>query len=240
MDERRAPAGHPHNRRRGRGARAGSVTEAMDSITEVLRKETDGTPDRPTRNASTWTGRSLSMPITLDDIARDPEKAVVLPVEQRGPLIIQAAAVLAALGVGLAPQASCPVEDRLLSVPEAAPRLDLKESRLRELIRQGRFPAVQIGKYTKVRLSDIEAFLKAGLLKPVDERLYASYGSVHGRRRPATAEKASPADTGGSRGSSRRRHEHGGQVGAGRALDQRADGSAHPADAGLHHQGQAD
>jgi hypothetical protein len=64
-------------------------------------------------------------PPTLDAIARDPSRAGMLSAEARSALILQAAAVLAALGVGMIPQNEDTAPDRLLTVADVAARLHL-------------------------------------------------------------------------------------------------------------------
>jgi excisionase family DNA binding protein len=67
----------------------------------------------------------------LDDIARDPGKASTLPAAVRRALIVQAAAVLAALAAGMVPDShQDTLPDRLLTVKEAADRLGLSEDYL--------------------------------------------------------------------------------------------------------------
>jgi hypothetical protein len=68
---------------------------------------------------------------TLDAIARDPAKAAALPAEDRGALIVQAAAVLAALGAAMTIKAPDDAEpDTLLTVDQAASRLRLSKDYL--------------------------------------------------------------------------------------------------------------
>lgn len=65
------------------------------------------------------------MPITLDDIACDPAKAAGLSVEQRGSLLVRAAAVLASLGAAMARHEEHDGPDRLLTVKQASERLQI-------------------------------------------------------------------------------------------------------------------
>jgi hypothetical protein len=62
---------------------------------------------------------------TLDDVCRDPAHAAALSIEERSALIVQAAAVLAALGGTLAMVRDDDEPDRLLSVAEASSRLSM-------------------------------------------------------------------------------------------------------------------
>jgi excisionase family DNA binding protein len=66
---------------------------------------------------------------SLDAIAADPAMAAVLPVEARGALIVQAAAVLAALGAGMLHEPEGR-PDQLLTVEEASERLRLSKDYL--------------------------------------------------------------------------------------------------------------
>ena len=62
---------------------------------------------------------------TLDAIARDPAKAAALPAEDRGALIVRAAAVLAALGATMTTARDDDEPDTLLTVAATAQRLGL-------------------------------------------------------------------------------------------------------------------
>ena len=75
---------------------------------------------------------------SLDVLAADPGRAVLLSPEERGRLIVQAAAVLAALGAGLALPEDKPQpepSDRLLTAEQAAQRtgLTVKQIKSRRL-----------------------------------------------------------------------------------------------------------
>ena len=61
---------------------------------------------------------------TLDAIARDPAKAAALPAEDRGALIVRAAAVLAALGATMTTARDDDEPDTLLTVAATAQRLE--------------------------------------------------------------------------------------------------------------------
>jgi excisionase family DNA binding protein len=53
--------------------------------------------------------------------------------------------------------------DGLLSVKEAAHRLSCSEAMLRKWIHKRRIPFVKVGRLTRIRQSDIEAWLRLGL-----------------------------------------------------------------------------
>src|SRR5205823_3479802 len=81
--------------------------------------------------------QSLAAVLSLDAIALDPAKAAALPVEARGSLIVQAAAVLAALGASMAAVRQEHGEpDTLLTVKEAAPLLKMSRDYLYRHARQ--------------------------------------------------------------------------------------------------------
>ncbi len=53
--------------------------------------------------------------------------------------------------------------DRLLSVKEAAEHLGCSEALLRKWIYAGKLPTVKVGRLTRIRQSDIEAWVRVGL-----------------------------------------------------------------------------
>jgi excisionase family DNA binding protein len=79
---------------------------------------------------------------------------------------------------------------RLLKVEAAAERVSLTPEYLYELIRQGRFPSVKIGKYVLVDPNDIPNWIEAHRNKIIDNQPYVAYASSHDRRRTQTDQKA--------------------------------------------------
>jgi hypothetical protein len=73
---------------------------------------------------------------TLDAIARDPALAAALSARDRGALIVQAAAVLAALGATIRTAREDDEPDTLLTVEQAASRLALSPDYLYRHARQ--------------------------------------------------------------------------------------------------------
>jgi excisionase family DNA binding protein len=53
--------------------------------------------------------------------------------------------------------------DGLLSLRQAAQRLACSEAMLRKWIHQGKLPFVKVGRLTRIRERDIEAWLRLGL-----------------------------------------------------------------------------
>jgi excisionase family DNA binding protein len=120
--------------------------------------------------------------------------------------------------------------DHLLTVPQVAKVLAVGEAHAYELVRRGVLPSIQVGKkYVRVRRSAVDAFMIAGR---VDNGLYQGYNDGHGRVRTSSAQKPSTPNSGSPRRPTRRRSEHGGTLGAGRAADHRADGSVDRPDVG--------
>lgn len=54
------------------------------------------------------------------------------------------------------------LEDRLLTIAEAAERLNVKERFIRGLISGKRIPYSKVGHYVRIHESDLEAFIEAG------------------------------------------------------------------------------
>lgn len=53
--------------------------------------------------------------------------------------------------------------DNLLSIKDAAQRLACSEAMLRKWIHEKKLPTVKVGRLTRIRHSDIEAWLRLGL-----------------------------------------------------------------------------
>ncbi len=53
--------------------------------------------------------------------------------------------------------------DGLLSIKDAAGSLACSEAMLRKWIHQGKLPRVKVGRLTRIRQSDIEAWVRVGL-----------------------------------------------------------------------------
>jgi predicted DNA-binding transcriptional regulator AlpA len=105
---------------------------------------------------------SAAITVTLDQIARDPAKAAGLSAEQRGPLLVQAAAVLAALGAAMARHEEHDGPDRLLTVKEAAPRVSMSEDYLYRHYRELPFwiPAPNGARAVRFSERGIERYLR--------------------------------------------------------------------------------
>src|SRR5207249_1137934 len=101
---------------------------------------------------------------TLDAIVRNPASAAALSAEDRGALIVQAAAVLAALGGAMTTVRDEDESDALLKVPEVAPLLNLSEDYMYRHAREFPFFVEPPNGARAVRFS------KRGLDRYIEER----------------------------------------------------------------------
>jgi excisionase family DNA binding protein len=148
---------------------------------------------------------------SLDELAEHPGRAQTLSPELVAALLARCSALQSALTarlVAVPPRPSTAIEptDRLLPMPAVAELLAIPTSYAYELARQGRLPAVRLGKYVRVRVSDIEAWLLAHGQDPLDPSRLASGTVRHrprGRRahptRQGPGSRRSPKSTGSSR-----------------------------------------
>jgi len=60
-----------------------------------------------------------------------------------------------------------PTSDRLLTVKEAAERLNTSERFPRRLIEERRIAFVRIGRHVRIPERELEAFIRSGLVEPV-------------------------------------------------------------------------
>jgi excisionase family DNA binding protein len=108
----------------------------------------------------------MSLPeFNLDSLARDPSQARGLPRDARLRLIqlagglleaLRAADLQATLANGSESKASG-IEGELLSAEQIAARFNVKKSWIYERARLGKLPYVQLGRYRRFRLADVEA-----------------------------------------------------------------------------------
>ncbi len=104
--------------------------------------------------------------LTLDEISRDPARAMEVPAAEKSRLIAQCAAIVMALTCGTtdAPMSQrneqiAPMEERLLTVDEVAASLGFASSYVYELLRRGEIRGMHHGKYWRVRRSEVEKFI---------------------------------------------------------------------------------
>jgi excisionase family DNA binding protein len=104
--------------------------------------------------------------LSLDMITGNPAAAAALSGEQRSSLMIRIAALMTALALpqtlplsAVKGQSAEEPNDPLLNVKEAAQRLRFAPSYVYELIRRRDLPAVKVGKYVRIKNSDIDRFV---------------------------------------------------------------------------------
>jgi len=105
---------------------------------------------------------------TLDPIAAHPETAVGLPVELALALLVRLASAQSAIASALASRAMEGLspgdshggrEDRLLTAGDAAALLQVPKAHVYELVRRGNLPATRLGKYVRLPLRGLRAWI---------------------------------------------------------------------------------
>lgn len=123
-----------------------------------------------------------------------------------------------------------PCTDRLITVEEAAGRLQLTEQYIYGLLKKGEIPPVKQGKYVRIRASDLNAWIEKHIEKPLDNRLYHQYSSGHEGKGTGKDPKVTQSYSGANGGKDRRRVKHRGTMGTGRVADIRTRLQADTAD----------
>jgi excisionase family DNA binding protein len=114
--------------------------------------------------------------LTLADLLVDPSRVGDLASDEARKLLSELVAIQAPLlarALAPAPELKAATTEALLRVPDAATRLGVEASYLYELIRQGRVPAVRLGrKYIRLHPSVVAEIQENGLARG----LYQQYG----------------------------------------------------------------
>lgn len=101
--------------------------------------------------------------ISLDALSADPSQIAALDVDARSAVVMRCAGLLAAVSAAPVRDVS-PSEgadtDPILTVAEAAARLRFTRGYLYELIRSKTIPAIRHGRHFRIRLSDIDKFMR--------------------------------------------------------------------------------
>lgn len=61
--------------------------------------------------------------------------------------------------------------DKLLTVPQAAERLNTTERFVRRLVEERRIAFTRLGRHVRIAESDLDAFISAGRVEPIRVRL---------------------------------------------------------------------
>ncbi len=140
-------------------------------------------------------------------------------------------ALVARMAEGTAEQeAHAPAEPdtgQLLTPEEAAELLSIPRSRVYAMARRGEIPNVKVGKYVRLPVAGLRAWIAGKLKKPIDSKIYKMYNKGHERKGTQASPHPPRAHPGGARGASFRHPQHGGPLGAGRSEHQTGDGKAH-------------
>jgi excisionase family DNA binding protein len=130
---------------------------------------------------------------TAADLVAHPERIPDVAPIQIPTILAQLATVTAAVAArgALRPTQSAGSEqaDRLLTVPEAAKRLQFGIAYVYELVRRQRLPAIREGKYVRISERTLSAWIKsheAGL----DESTYDRYSQPHDNRAPRAKKRS--------------------------------------------------
>jgi excisionase family DNA binding protein len=125
-----------------------------------------------------------------------PEALARVPREQIGPLLLQLASAQSVLAASLinepeAPETShrSPEFDGLITVEEAARKLNLTEQYVYGLLKAGKIPPVKCGKYVRIRPCDLNAWIEKHTEKPIDNGLYVRYSRGHGSNQTVKNQK---------------------------------------------------
>jgi len=157
-------------------------------------------------------------------VIENPDKAADLRPEMVPALLAQVAALVTALAARLLPvepsanhQTAGHSEDRLITVEEAAERLCFTEQYVYELIRKGQLPCIKQGKYKRISLSDLSAWIDEHREKGLDKELCQWHNSSNDTKRTATAKKKARSHPGANGRQNRDNLKRFGAAGTGRA-----------------------
>jgi len=171
----------------------------------------------------------------FDELLADPTRVEALTPWEACSLLLACSALLTALAARAwgvpAQQPSAPdASDPLLTMLTVAEVLGIPESRARELGRRGELPTVNIGKYVRVRKSDLDTWVAAHRQNRLDQTLNRGYSLYQGYKERRDWARVSPhSQAAGSQSSQARRsdgHDRNerGAMGARRKTNQRACG----------------
>ncbi len=130
---------------------------------------------------------------SLDELVRDPNRAANLPPEARASVLLRCAAVLAALS---APMVDLTVvaqhvptrpeqatdDTQLLTAAQVAERTGFARSYVYQLLRRGELRAVRRGKYVRVTVAALQAWIASHSADWTPTKLRANHASCHPSR----------------------------------------------------------
>jgi len=173
------------------------------------------------------------MNIQLTDIIDDPTRVGEVPPEEIPDLLGVLETLKARLWCRLntspdpVTQTSPMDGERLITVEQAAELLAFTEQYVYDLIKKGGLPAIRHGKYIRIKLSDLQAWIDEHREISVDNNVYKLYSNNSGRKRTSKNQKITRSNTGRNGRTDRRKLQHSGSLGTGRGGDIRAHFKVH-------------
>jgi excisionase family DNA binding protein len=163
----------------------------------------------------------------LANVIGNPGEIEKIPREQIPALLLQISSLQAALAANMISGESTalhadfqePESDGLITVEEASRKLSLTEQYVYGLLKAGDIPPVKCGKYVRIRVSDLNAWVEKHIELPIDNNLYHRYSRSHGRNRTSKNQKITWAHSRTDGRQDRREIKHRGAMGAGRVTD---------------------
>lgn len=141
--------------------------------------------------------------LSISDLLQDPAKVAEVPAEQIPTLLGDLERLKAILWARLTShtngQAPAQAEVRLLTIPDVAGFLGVTHGYAYELARRGDLPTVRFGKYVRVELSTLHAWIARHGEKRLDRRFNVTLISPRDRRRGTKDPKKAPTHTGSVR-----------------------------------------
>ncbi len=158
----------------------------------------------------------------LFKVLQDPARVAAIPEQEIPALLLQVAGLLTALSTRTAcagksnddAEASADSDDRLFTIPQVAGRLSVPKGRVYEMGRRGEIPTIRFGKYVRVRVADLQAWVAQHREKSLDTLKYVTYSSGHDGRRDAAASSAARTHAGRAGRADRRQTQQRSPVGA--------------------------
>jgi len=130
------------------------------------------------------------MTTTLRDLVEAPERASSIPPNAMagllGELVLLLARLLVQISVTPTYEQAGKDIDRLLTVRETATFLSVRPPHVYELIHRRVLPAVRVGKYVRVRASDLHAWIENQREEGVDGKIQPGLSSPLPMSRPTT------------------------------------------------------
>lgn len=103
--------------------------------------------------------------------------------------------------------------DSLITVEEAAEMLKLTRQYLYGLLKSGDLAPVKCGKYVRIRISDLNAWIENHIEKRLEKQLYHRYSTVHEPKRTVRGPKVARSHSNSNGGPDRSQVKHSSALG---------------------------